>query len=211
MSFNIADYIDVRQRVQMFIAKYPEGSLQFEFKGICEHAPDYIWGIAYAYRYPDDPRPAIGTAQELAAGRTNFTRGSELQNLETSCWGRAIGALSIGIDKSIASRDEVEFAQARQSTPTDVPDQTYKGAGNVLASPKQIALINKLTSNRNHIVDYWKHTKNYKGNLTIGYASDFIEQVTKMSDDEKHAFFDRAQDWLNDQPDPWALPEKPIE
>lgn len=205
MSFNIADYIDVRERVQMFIAKFPEGSLQFEFKGICEHNPDYIWGIAYAYRYPDDPRPAIGTAQELAQGRTNFTRGSEMQNLETSSWGRAISALGVGIDKGIASRDEVQFAQARQSDPTDIPDQSYKPGGSVLASPKQIGLINKLTDNRNFIVDYWKHEKNIQGNLTIGYASDFIEYLTKMSDEEKRMFFDRAQDWLNNEPDPWAV------
>lgn len=205
MSFNIADYIDVRERVQMFIAKYPEGSLQFEFKGICEHNPEFIWGIAYAYRYPDDPRPAIGTAQELAQGRTNFTRGSEMQNLETSCWGRAISALSIGIDKAIASRDEVEFAQARQTSPTDVPDQTYKGAGLVLASPKQIGLINKLTGDRNFVVDYWKHEKNIQGNLTIGYASDFINLLTKMSDEAKEQFIADATNWLNNEPDPWTL------
>jgi hypothetical protein len=40
-------------------------------------------------------------------GSTPYTRGSEIENTETSAWGRAIGALGIGIDKSIASGDEV--------------------------------------------------------------------------------------------------------
>ena len=84
MTFNMADYVDVKERITLFYEKYPEGSLQFEFKGILESNPDMIWGIAYAYRTPDDVRPGTGTAAELAIGKTNFTKFSELQNLETS-------------------------------------------------------------------------------------------------------------------------------
>lgn len=199
MSFNIADYIDVKERVKLFIKAYPEGSLRFEFKGICEHDPEYMWGIAYAYRTPDDAAPAMGTAQELAVGRTNFTRGSTMQNLETSCWGRAISALGIGIDKSIASRDEVEFAQARQSEPREYSGFTNKPH----ASPKQIALINKLTKDRTFIVQYWKHTKEIVGALTAPQASDLIEFLTKAEAEAKEAFIAEAIEWNNAEPDPW--------
>jgi hypothetical protein len=40
-----------------------------------------------------------------------------LQNLETSAIGRAIGALGIGLGKSMATKQEVNAAQARQITP----------------------------------------------------------------------------------------------
>ena len=58
----------------------------------------WVMGSACAYRTPDDQRPGVGTAWELVPGTTNFTRGSEIQNLETSACGRAIGTLGIGIE-----------------------------------------------------------------------------------------------------------------
>jgi hypothetical protein len=119
MSFNMQDYVDVKERISQFYKKYPEGSIQFEYKGVLESNPDMIWGIAYAYRTPEDARPGIGTAAELAVGKTTFTRGSELMNLETSAWGRAIGALGIGLGKSVATKQEVEAAKARQEPSDD--------------------------------------------------------------------------------------------
>lgn len=114
-NYDLSDYVDVKQRLILFHQTYPTGSIQFEFKGVCEHNPDFIWGIAYAYRTPDDTRPGIGTAQELRVGRTSFTRGSELMNLESSCWGRSIGSLGLGLDKGIATRQEIELARDRNA------------------------------------------------------------------------------------------------
>lgn len=111
MSFDLSNYVDVKTRIKMFYERYPEGTLQFEFKGTLG---DNIWGVAYAYRYPEDPRPSTGTASELAKGKTAFTAGSELMNLETSSIGRAIGNLGIGIEGGMASSDEVKFAKERQ-------------------------------------------------------------------------------------------------
>lgn len=117
--FNLGDYVDVKERITEFYKRYPDGSIQFEYRGLLEHNSLYIWGVAYAYRTPDDPKPGIGTAAELAEGKTTYTRGSELMNLETSAWGRAIGALGIGLGKSVATRQEVEAAKARQEPETD--------------------------------------------------------------------------------------------
>jgi hypothetical protein len=122
MSYDISDYVDVKTRIELFYAKYPEGSIQFEFKGIMDGNPEFIWGIATAYRNPEDPRPATGTCSELAQGKTAFTRGSELANLETSAIGRAIGALGIGLGKSMATKQEVNAAQARQVVPAAAPE-----------------------------------------------------------------------------------------
>jgi hypothetical protein len=121
MSYDISDYVDVKTRIELLLKKYPEASIQFEFCGLMEGNPDYIWGIARVYRTADDVRPSTGTCSELAQGKTAFTRGSELANLETSAIGRAIGALGIGLGKSMASKQEVNAAQARQVTPTAAP------------------------------------------------------------------------------------------
>jgi hypothetical protein len=115
MDKRLENYVDVPQRIKLFYEKYPEGSLQMDPDLQFQTVGDQIIviGRAYAYRHPADEKPGIGTAQEYLPGKTNFTRGSEIQNLETSCWGRAIGALGIGIDKAIASKEEVELAIER--------------------------------------------------------------------------------------------------
>ena len=119
MDKRLENYVDVPQRIKLFYEKYPEGSLQLQeitFETIGDQV--IVIGKAYAYRNPADPIPGIGTAQEYFPGKTNFTRGSEIQNLETSCWGRAIGALGIGIEKSIATKEEVELAIERNKSET---------------------------------------------------------------------------------------------
>lgn len=122
MSFDLGDYIDVNERIILFYKRHPEGSLGFEYQGIMEGNPDMIWGIAYAYRNPDDPRPGVGVAAELAKGTTPYTRHSELQNLQTSCWGRAIAALGIGLGKKgLATIQEIEAARERQTPPPAKP------------------------------------------------------------------------------------------
>lgn len=105
----LADYVDVKQRVTLFYAAHPEGRLQTTQVRVTREPDDVprVWVEAAAYRTPDDPHPGVGWSWMVLPGSTPYTRGSELENVETSAWGRAIGALGIGIDKSIASADEV--------------------------------------------------------------------------------------------------------
>ena len=120
-------YNDVAARIVEFREKHPEGSLQpanpaapYEVRTIGEQT--FIVYVAAAYRTPDDQRPGIGVAYEQFPGRTPYTRGSELQNAETSAWGRAIvAALAADTKKGIASAEEVrnrsaEREQAQQAT-----------------------------------------------------------------------------------------------
>jgi hypothetical protein len=127
MSFSLDNYNDVPSRLQEFFAKYPEGSLQgdYEFKAIPVYIKDkdgqaklvgektFLIYKALAYRTPDDQRPGVGTAWEPCPGLTPYTRDSEMQNAETSAWGRAIVAVGAAdTRKGVASREEV---QARRS------------------------------------------------------------------------------------------------
>jgi len=109
------DYVDVAARIAEFYTRFPDGSLQMDPPEWVEvDGAKFIMGRAYAYRTPDDGRPGIGTAWEPVPGRTPYTRGSEVQNLETSSWGRAIASLGIATRAGIATAQEVEGAQARR-------------------------------------------------------------------------------------------------
>ena len=129
MDKRLENYVDVPQRIKLFYEKYPDGSLQMDPDLQFQTVGDQIIviGRAYAYRNPQDEKPGVGTAQEYLPGKTNFTRGSEIQNLETSCWGRAIGALGIGIDKAIASKEEVELAMERNKPEKVMMKRTNPG------------------------------------------------------------------------------------
>jgi hypothetical protein len=123
------DYIDVAARIVEFRTKHPEGSLQpanpaEPFRVVEIAGQTYIAVVAAAYRTPDDPRPGIAMAYEQFPGKTNFTRGSELQNAETSAWGRAIvAALAADTKRGVASQEEVRNRRAEQQPvewdPTD--------------------------------------------------------------------------------------------
>jgi|GEM_PF-2835921 len=125
MSYNLEGYIDVPTRMAAFYAKYPDGSVQMDppvFTTVDGKA--FVWAQARAYRNADDVRPGVGTAWEQIPGTTPYTRGSELMNLETSCWGRAIAAV-MPVDK-IATLEEIAFADARR---VDTVDQARDRMG----------------------------------------------------------------------------------
>jgi hypothetical protein len=115
MAFDITNYVTAAERVAMFYEKFPEGSIQFEYMGVMDGDPTKMWGVARAYRTSEDPLPGIGTASEFIIGKTPYTFGSELQNLETSCWSRAVASLNIGTSKGISSKEEVVASRQNQA------------------------------------------------------------------------------------------------
>jgi hypothetical protein len=128
----MSDYIEVKDRVAAFHKAYPDGSLQSEYEIITLGDKAWIVVKAYAYRTPEDPRPGIGHAWESYPGSTPFTRTSELMVGETSAWGRALAALGIAVNKSIASRNEIKAAESRKTErskePTPADDPFYTDA-----------------------------------------------------------------------------------
>jgi hypothetical protein len=116
----LADYVDVKERIRLFYEKYPDGRLvTTEVRATAE--PDgvpRVWVEAAAYRTPDDPLPGRGWSWLILPGSTPYTKGSELENTETSSWGRAIGALGIGISASIASQDEIDAKAGEEGRQT---------------------------------------------------------------------------------------------
>ena len=112
--FELGDYVEVKDRIKLFYELYAGGRLVTRRVEMLT-APDGTQRVlvsALAYRSVDDPLPGVGSSWLQIPGLTPYTRGSEVENAETSAWGRAIGALGILIDKSIASAQEVENKQS---------------------------------------------------------------------------------------------------
>ena len=151
-AFNLGDYVDVPTRLAEALKRWPNLRIQ-ETKPIIVTVDNqqYVEISCTVWRDLDDLIPMIAYCWEPIPGRTPYTKGSEMMNASTSCLGRALGFLGMGIGKSIASRNEV---QARQPSPIapvvpmrddfeqpfDIPadSKTY-------STPKQRGLIRKLS------------------------------------------------------------------
>lgn len=112
-------YIQVNDRITAFHQAYPEGSLQTE---IIEMSDTKVVVKAFAFRTPDDVRPGIGHAALAIPGLTPYTRGSELENAETSAWGRALAALGFEIRRSIASVEEISSKKGEEPASQEVSE-----------------------------------------------------------------------------------------
>lgn len=120
------EYIDVAERIQDFKDTHPNGSLQtlgwevVSVEGYNEKTgkdvkQTFIVYRAAAFRDENDVAPGHGIAWEPFPGLTPYTAKSELMNAETAAWGRAIVALGLVANRSLASRQEVRNRQAEQA------------------------------------------------------------------------------------------------
>lgn len=125
MSFDLDGYNSVPERMTEFFKKYPDGRLkQVKYELMVVEGKTYLAFTAAALRSGDDPEPGTATAWEPVPGKTQFTRDSEMQNAETSAWGRAILAVGAAdTRKGIASRDEVQSRREEQNAPPPPPTE----------------------------------------------------------------------------------------
>jgi hypothetical protein len=147
MAFDLSEYVDVKTRLKQALALYPQ-------LRIVEHRPEitqvgdqlFIECSVTVSRDPDDPIPVTAYMFEPYPGRTTFTKLSEQANGATSALGRALGYMGFGIDKSIASSNEVLGRQqgaeddrstvvsiARPTPPVDGPRSKEIGSARLSA------------------------------------------------------------------------------
>ena len=108
MAFDLSEYVDVKTRLKQALKLYPQ-------LRIVEHRPEitqvgdqlFIECSVTVSRDPDDPIPVTAYIFEPYPGKTSFTKNSEQANGATSVLGRALGYMGLGIDKSIATSNEV--------------------------------------------------------------------------------------------------------
>lgn len=103
------DYITVSQRIKAFRMCHPNGSITTEFVSLEN-------GVAIMKAVVRDEEGKVlgeGHAYEKE-GSTFINKTSYIENCETSAVGRALGMCGFGIDKSVASAEEVANAKANQ-------------------------------------------------------------------------------------------------
>lgn len=153
---NMEGYVPVNDRLIEALKRWPDLRVQetaFDIQKIEEQV--FLICEITVWRTADDPKPSIATAAEPFPGKTPYTRGSERMVGFTSALGRALGYMGIGIDKAMASANEV---QARQ----DKPDRPQSGT--VEPTEAQIRMLRSL---------------NYKGDRprTKKEASEIIDAI----------------------------------
>lgn len=158
---NMDGYVQVNDRLILALKRWPDLRVQetsFDIMRIDEQT--FLVCEVTVWRTPDDPKPSIGTAAEPFPGKTPYTRNSERMVGFTSALGRALGYMGVGIDKAMASSNEVEARQTgdrpRAHTPqpssqtetTDAQRRMLKALGYVSEPPAlkkdTSALIDKL-------------------------------------------------------------------
>ena len=70
--FDLSDYVDVKERVRLFLAQYPDGRLVTAKVRVTREPDDTprVWVKAAAYRTADDPHPAIGWSWRFCCARS---------------------------------------------------------------------------------------------------------------------------------------------
>lgn len=158
----IGDYVEVNQRVLAFRKLYPNGTIRTSMisneDGICIFKAEIF--------DQDSGLLATGTAYEKEDS-TFINKTSYIENCETSAVGRALGFLGIGIDTSIASKEEVINA---------VVNQQEDNKPTLLATEKQCEMIKNLYKEKvNELTKILKDLgKSKVVELTIKEASDII-------------------------------------
>lgn len=116
---NLDNYVDVATRLKMALEKYPNLRVSERGHEIATFGDQQVLICTVCvWRDDTDEYPVTASASEPLPGRTPYTRNSELMVGMTSALGRALGYMGIGINSSIASRNEVE---ARQDQHGDAP------------------------------------------------------------------------------------------
>ena len=136
-------YQEVAERIHAFYVKYPEGSIRTESVEFVQVAgKDYVLVKAAVYRHQDDQHPGTGTAMDPIPGLTPFTKNAEVENCETSSWGRALASIGLG-GRKIATADEVAVKRARPDTITEAQAKSIAelGADKGVSTPELRKLV----------------------------------------------------------------------
>jgi hypothetical protein len=100
-----ADYVEVADRIRAWYETYPNARIETEIVSISDKLV-VVKAQAFRGETPDEKPAGVGHSSMNIPGSTPYTRGSELENTETSAAGRALVMAGLP-SKKIASGDEI--------------------------------------------------------------------------------------------------------
>jgi hypothetical protein len=131
------DYIDVAERLRAWYEAYPNARIE---TSIVSHTDSRVTVKALAFRgdtsdpdvsgrprpYGFEERPAgVGHSSMAIPGSTPYTRGSEVENCETSAVGRALVMAGLP-SKKVASSDEIRAKGGTTAKPSPAMQEREK-------------------------------------------------------------------------------------
>ena len=120
-------YAEVNQRIRAFRMLYPEGFIRTDIVEMDLTAGIVVMKSVVGYTDETGAERILGTGTAFEwknDSKSMVNKTSYIENCETSAVGRALGMIGLGIEKSIASAEEVKYAVAHQDemqTPTPDP------------------------------------------------------------------------------------------
>lgn len=149
-------YAEVPQRIKAFRKLFPNGSIETEIVSLDEKR------VVMKCTVKDENGKVLAIAHAYENEGSSFiNKTSFIENCCTSCTGRALGYLGIGIDTSVASYEEVANAIENQKKIDNVKVQALEKAisNNNIPSER----VNKILAKFNYktiadilVVDYIK-------------------------------------------------------
>ena len=148
------EYAEVNQRIKAFRMLCPEGTIRTELvldeDGRCIMRAE-VW----------DGETLLGTGTAYEREQSSYiNKTSYIENCETSAVGRALGMCGLGIDTSVASKEEVENAIAQQEAMKKKTD-AERMADAYPPEQEMVAFIkaNYDAGNLAKLLDYYKAAK----------------------------------------------------
>ena len=170
------EYIEVNQRVKAFRMLFPNGRISTELisleNGVCIFRASAM----------DEEGNLLGTGTAYEKeGSTFINKTSYIENCETSAVGRALAMCGIGIDASIASKEEVENAKLNQDKPKQEANAQDQAIDEAKAKARVIAYMNNGRWSQEKINSFCAGygVKN-PSELTYENCVSYIEYVEKL-------------------------------
>jgi hypothetical protein len=119
------DYNEVSERVRGFNESHPNGTIHTEYQHQSIGGDPYVVVKATVFKDAANNMPdATGHSWMKVPGATNFTRGSELENTETSAVGRALAFIGFyAKGESLASKQEIAAKRGDDKPQGDLTKQ----------------------------------------------------------------------------------------
>lgn len=183
-------YVDVPTRLRMALKDWPQLRIQETSCTTEQHGEQtFLVCVITVWRDERDAVPVIASAAEPIPGRTPYTRLSERMVGFTSALGRALGYMGYGIDKSIASANEVEARtnvdereQRRQDNMSDRQRFAEARTNQIVQEQQQKRVMS--TPNAPATAAQLKMMKIQAKKAAVDTDADFAQLCTSMFGDE---------------------------